>query len=178
MLSFTSKFFLYKINDLFHDISYIFTNKRRNIRQAFPWMQGELTSTEVGRVEKDKNQNIYNELGGQEGIAKAVKVFYTKVLRESSLAPFFEGVNMAQQESMMTAFLSSVSGWPKVYTGCDLRAAHARLVDRGLNASHFELVLSALSQTLDELGVKVGIRNVLVEHILMLKQEVLGIELG
>jgi hemoglobin len=45
-------------------------------------------------------------------------------------------------------------GGPHNYAGKDMRAAHARLVQAGLNDSHFDAVVELLGGTLKELGVK------------------------
>ena len=44
-------------------------------------------------------------------------------------------------------------GGPVKYDGKDLRQAHAHLVARGLNDSHFDAVAGHLQSTLKELGV-------------------------
>jgi hemoglobin len=46
-----------------------------------------------------------------------------------------------------------VFGGPNGYSGKDLRSAHAPLVERGLNDSHFGAVAGHLQATLEELGV-------------------------
>ena len=51
------------------------------------------------------------------------------------------------------AFLTMAFGGPKAYTGKDMRAAHAHLVARGLNDSHFNAVAENLKLTLEELKV-------------------------
>jgi len=44
-------------------------------------------------------------------------------------------------------------GGPNNYTGLDMRKAHARLVEQGLNDSHFDAVVEDLGATLKELKV-------------------------
>jgi hemoglobin len=44
-------------------------------------------------------------------------------------------------------------GGPNEYTGKDMRDAHAPLVEKGLNDSHFDAVATHLQNTLEELGV-------------------------
>jgi hemoglobin len=44
-------------------------------------------------------------------------------------------------------------GGPHNYSGKDMRTAHAHLVQKGLNDSHFDAVVELLGGTLAELGV-------------------------
>jgi hemoglobin len=60
---------------------------------------------------------------------------------------------MNQQIARQKAFLTMVFGGPVAYTGKDMRAAHARLVEMGLNDSHFDAVVELLGATLTELKV-------------------------
>ena len=61
---------------------------------------------------------------------------------------------MDRQRAMQTAFLTFAFGGPNAYEGKDLRAAHAHLVAKGLNDTHFDIILEHLGATLKELGVK------------------------
>ena len=65
----------------------------------------------------------------------------------------FEDVDMERQRGKQKAFLTMAFGGPHNYTGTDMRTAHAPLVARGLNDSHFDAVAENLSATLQELGV-------------------------
>ena len=97
--------------------------------------------------------SVYEQLGGEAAIAAAVDVFYDKVLADERVNGFFEGVDMNRQRAMQTAFLTFAFGGPNAYEGRDLRAAHAHLVARGLNDTHFDVILEHLGATLKELGV-------------------------
>jgi len=60
---------------------------------------------------------------------------------------------MKVQIGKQRAFLTMVFGGPTNYTGLDMRAGHAHLVERGLNDVHFDAVVENLANTLTELGV-------------------------
>lgn len=96
---------------------------------------------------------IYEQLGGAPAMDAAVDIFYRKVLADERIAKFFDGVDMARQAAKQKAFLTMVFGGPNAYTGKDMRAAHANLVLKGLNASHFDAVVENLGATLADLGV-------------------------
>ncbi len=97
--------------------------------------------------------SVYDEIGGAVAVDAAVDIFYRKVLTDSSISHFFDSVDMDDQAAKQKAFLTMAFGGPNEYTGKDMRAAHAGLVSRGLNDSHFDAVCGHLKSTLEELGV-------------------------
>jgi hemoglobin len=96
---------------------------------------------------------LYEQLGGQPAVEAAVDIFYRKVLSDDRISRFFEGVDMDKQRAKQKAFLTMAFGGPHNYTGKDMRVGHARLVQMGLNDSHFDAVVELLGATLAELGV-------------------------
>lgn len=96
---------------------------------------------------------IYDQIGGAAAVDAAVDIFYRKVLKDARIKKFFKGVDMNQQIAKQKAFLTMVFGGPVAYTGKDMRAAHVRLVQMGMNDSHFDAVVELLGATLTELKV-------------------------
>ena len=97
--------------------------------------------------------SLYQQLGGQPAVEAAVDLFYRKVLTDSRISRFFDGVDMDQQIAKQKAFLTMVFGGPAAYTGKDMRTGHERLLKMGLNDSHVDAVIENLGATLQELGV-------------------------
>jgi hemoglobin len=98
-------------------------------------------------------QSIYDQIGGEAAVDKAVDVFYRKVLSDDRINRFFETVDMDAQAAKQKAFITMALGGPNNYTGRDMRTAHQKLVKDGLNDSHFDAVVENLANTLLELGV-------------------------
>jgi hemoglobin len=98
--------------------------------------------------------SLFEQLGGQPAVEAAVDIFYRKVLADDRISHFFDDVDMDRQRGKQKAFLTMAFGGPHNYAGKDMRAAHARLVQAGLNDSHFDAVVELLGGTLKELGVK------------------------
>lgn len=87
----------------------------------------------------------------QQPMAAVTGAFYRKVLADDLLAPYFAGVDMELQASMLAQFLARAFGGPDAYQGRDLRSAHANLA--GVGDVHFDRVVSYLAATLREFGV-------------------------
>lgn len=98
-------------------------------------------------------QSLYQKIGGDAAVDAAVDIFYRKVLADDRINKFFEGVDMDRQAAKQKAFLTMAFGGPHNYTGKDMRLGHAHLVEKGLNASHFDAVMENLGATLQELNV-------------------------
>lgn len=99
------------------------------------------------------SKTLYERIGGDAAVNAAVDIFYRKVLADSRINRFFEGVDMERQAAKQKAFLTMAFGGPHNYTGKDMRAGHAHLVKNGLNDSHFDAVIENLGATLKELNV-------------------------
>jgi hemoglobin len=97
--------------------------------------------------------SLYERLGGENAVNAAVELFYRKVLADGRLARFFDGVDMESQIAKQKSFLAMAFGGPNSYTGLDMRNAHKRLVEKGLNDSHVDAVIEDLASTLRQLAV-------------------------
>lgn len=104
-------------------------------------------------TQNTQNTSLYERLGGEAAVDAAVTIFYRKVIADSRINHFFVGVDMEKQAAKQKAFLTMAFGGPHNYTGLDMRRGHARLVEMGLNDSHFDAVLENLGATLRELNV-------------------------
>jgi hemoglobin len=105
------------------------------------------------REDQEKMSSLYDRLGGEKAVNAAVENFYRRVLSDGRIARFFEGVDMDSQIAKQKSFLIMAFGGPNKYTGADMRNAHKKLVDKGLNDSHVDAVIENLNTTLRELGV-------------------------
>lgn len=99
------------------------------------------------------SETLYDRIGGEAAVNAAVDLFYRKVMADDRISMFFDGIDMEKQHAKQKAFLTFAFGGPNNYTGKDMRDAHAHLVAKGLNDSHFDAVMENLGATLTELGV-------------------------
>lgn len=96
---------------------------------------------------------LFEQIGGKDAVNAAVDVFYKKVLADDRINKFFEGVDMNAQRRKQILFLTYAFGGYNSYDGKNMRDAHAKLVEQGLNDSHFDAVVENLGSTLKELSV-------------------------
>jgi len=118
--------------------------------------------------------SIYQKIGGEAAMNAAVDIFYRKVLSDDTISSFFDDVDMGGQREKQKALLTMVFGGPNEYTGKDLRTAHAKLVDQGLNAAHFDAVAGHLQDTLSELDVPENIAGEIMATAASTKSDALN----
>jgi len=97
--------------------------------------------------------SLYEELGGEAAVDAAVDIFYRHVLSDDRIAHWFDDIDMEKQAAKQKAFMTMAFGGPHHYSGKDMRSAHAPLVARGLNDTHFDAVAENLQKSLLELNV-------------------------
>ena len=118
--------------------------------------------------------SLFDRLGGEAAIEAAVVGFYERVMSDPTLAPFFDGLDMGAQIKKQISFMTMAFAGPNRYTGRDLRTAHAKLVDRGLNDSHFDSIQIHLRETLEELGVDPATVGEIAGIVETTRRDVLG----
>jgi len=98
-------------------------------------------------------ENLYDLIGGHKTIKAATQRFYERILEDETLGPFFARTDMAHLRSRQAMFISMLLGG-SVYTGKDIRVAHASSRGRGLTEAHFDLFLQHFRAALEEAGVE------------------------
>ncbi|MGF7237479.1 MAG: group I truncated hemoglobin [Frankia sp.] len=93
---------------------------------------------------------IYESIGGAAAVQAAVDDFYTRLLDDPKLAPFFAEADLRRLKTHQRAFIAAAVGGPELYAGRDMTAAHAGL---GISDADFDAVVGHLVDTLSGLGV-------------------------
>lgn len=115
------------------------------------------------------NATLYERLGGDVAIRRAVEVFYQKVLGDARLAPFFKNIDLDRLYRHQAAFLSQVTGGPKMYSGRGMAQAHARLA---ITQRDFDAVAYHLTETLHELNAPEEVIGELVSAVASLSPQI------
>lgn len=99
------------------------------------------------------DKSLFEQIGGEAAVDAAVDIFYRRVLKDQRISRFFDKTDMDKQAVKQKAFLTMAFGGPNNYSGTDMRTAHAKFVEMGLDDSHFDAVVEDLAATLQELNV-------------------------
>ena len=98
----------------------------------------------------DKQQTLYERVGGEQTISDLIHEFYDRVLADLELKPFFEKTSMDKLRRMQREFFSAALDGPITYTGRPLGYVHH---GRGITKHHFALYVGHLIDTLRDHGI-------------------------
>lgn len=124
-------------------------------------------------VAEPVKKTLYDRLGGAPAIDAAVDKFYAKVLDDKRVNFWFEKTNMPHQVKQQKAFLTGALGGPNEYKGRTMDRAHAKLVKKGLNDSHFDAIAEILQNTLLEMGVDKDLVAEVIAGVAVLRDQIL-----
>uniref|UniRef100_A0A7S2EGC6 Globin family profile domain-containing protein n=1 Tax=Ditylum brightwellii TaxID=49249 RepID=A0A7S2EGC6_9STRA len=118
--------------------------------------QGAAKAKEAEKDEEKKSEEfLLHRLGGDDALEAAVDEFYDRLLADTSLAQFFDGIAMDNLKDHQRKFLRLA--FTKIPESVDveklLMDKHALLFEMGLNATHFDSVAGHFVGTLQHLGV-------------------------
>ena len=113
--------------------------------------------------------SIYEEIGGAPALAAAVDDFYVRVLADTELAGYFEGVDLGRLKAHQRSFLAAAVGGSEIYAGRPMKEAHARLA---ITQKHFDRVVGHLVDTLTELSVPAEIIGEIGSKLIPLQEQI------
>ena len=119
----------------------------------------------------DRQNSLYQKLGGKGAISAVVDAFYVKVLADARIKDFFADINMEKQHRKQKEFLSAAFGGPIAWTGKDMRKAHSNIT---LTEAHFNAVAENLVATLNDFKIKQELIDQVVAIALSVKNDVLN----
>lgn len=105
---------------------------------------------------------LYDRLGGEPAVGAVVNEFYNRVLADERVAHHFDDVDMVDQRSHQTKFLSGVTGGPMQYEGDDMRTAHETM---GVTGAEFDAIAGHLDGALRGFDVADADREAVMETV-------------
>jgi len=119
----------------------------------------------------DKEESLYQKLGGETGVAKLISAFYIRVLEDTELSPFFKNVSIEALKRMQQDFFAMALGETTDYKGRSLAEAHH---GRGIHPKHVGLFVQHLLATLRDNGVSEEHVDQVISHIDVHTNEITG----
>ncbi len=117
-------------------------------------------------TENTPGESLIDAVGGQAGIDRLVGALYFQILNDPRVSAFFDDAPIERILAHQKRFLAVALGGKTDYDGRSLAEAHADLVARrGLNETHFDVVVEHLETTLWELSVPERVTRQVVERV-------------
>lgn len=112
---------------------------------------------------------IYEAIGGASALAAAVEDFYARVLADSELDGYFEGVDLERLKAHQRSFLAAALGGSEIYAGRSMKDAHAGLT---IAQKHFDRVVGHLVDTLNALAVPADVIGEIGGKLIPLQEQI------
>lgn len=106
--------------------------------------------------------SLFERVGGAEGVEQLVERFYTRVLGDPQLRPYFDNVAMDKLRRMQFEFFSAALGGPIRYGGRPVIHAHQ---GRGITRQHFQAFVEHLFETMKDYALDDGERYAIIARI-------------
>jgi hemoglobin len=125
-------------------------------------------------VAPPKSNALYLSLGGYDAIAALTDDFIGRMLKDSTLAPFFAGLTKPELQrirQMVVDQLCAATGGPCVYVGRDMKEVHAKL---SITAADWQEAVRDLNASLDKFGIGRSDRNQLLAIVRTLEADIVS----
>jgi truncated hemoglobin YjbI len=117
---------------------------------------------------------LFERIGGEAAVKKAVAMLYNRLLSDPKLSYFFADIDIDTLRHSQMGFVMLAFGSPEVKQKFNLREKHARLIPKGLNDKHFDLVAMHFKEVLKELKVPAPLIDEAVAIVETTRNEVLN----
>ena len=119
----------------------------------------------------DSKASLYERIGGSEAIAGMVASFYSKVIADPNLRPYFDHAVLDKLKHMQIEFFSAALDGPIRYTGRLVANAHHGL---GVTRQHFQFFVEHLFETLADYPLSEQDRYEIISRINTYADDVIG----
>lgn len=115
--------------------------------------------------------SLYDELGGEHGIAAIVDGLIHNVAADERIRHHFRGIHVAGFRDRLETHFCDVAGGPCEWTGRSMREAHENL---GIHPAAFNALVEALIDAMDDLAIGQGAQNAFLARLAPMQSEVVS----
>jgi hemoglobin len=120
-------------------------------------------SAQVGK------RSLYDRLGGYTAISAVVDDFVANVAADKRINKFFAKANVPRLKARLTDQLCQASGGPCVYTGADMKTAHAGM---GIRNKDFDALVQDLVKSLNKFKVPAAEQKEIASVLLPMRKDI------
>lgn len=119
-----------------------------------------------------QEKSLYQRLGGYDAIAAVTDDLIARLVQDKKLSEYFVGLSTSSKKRLrqhLVDFLCQISGGPCVYTGRDMKTAHAGL---GLDEEDWKIFVKLANETFDKFKVPERERNEVITALSGMKKDI------
>jgi hemoglobin len=116
-----------------------------------------------------QTRTLYDRLGGYPAISAVVDDFVKNVAADKRINKFFAHANIGRLKARLVEQICQGSGGPCIYTGRDMRSAHAGM---GIQGRHFNALVQDLGKSLNKFRVPAREQKELVAILAPMKKDI------
>src|SRR5262245_12522007 len=114
-------------------------------------------------------KSLYERLGGYNAIVAVVDDFVANVAADKRINKFFAKANVGRLKARLVEQICQGTGGPCVYTGRDMRSAHAGM---GVQGKHFDALVEDLGKSLNKFKVPAREQKELVAILAPMRKDI------
>jgi hemoglobin len=114
-------------------------------------------------------RSLYDRLGGYSAISAVVDDFVANVAADKRINKFFAKANVPRLKARLVEQLCQASGGPCVYTGADMKTAHAGM---GVRNQDFNALVQDLVKSLNKFKVPKAEQKEIASVLLPMRKDI------
>jgi hemoglobin len=126
-------------------------------------------ATATGAAAQMMQKSLYERLGGTPAIVAVVDDFVGNVAADRRINKFFARTDIPRLKYMLVQQICQGTGGPCIYTGRDMKTAHAGL---GIGGRHFGALVQDLGKTLNKFRVPAREQKELVAVLAPMRKDI------
>ena len=115
------------------------------------------------------DDRVYQAWGGKPGIRAVMEDFFTRLLADPRMRPFFKDTNRGHLVAQLTEQLCQEAGGPCTYDGPPMGAVHESL---DIGRSDFNALVEVLQQSMDAKGIPFAAQNGMLARLAPMHRQI------
>ena len=116
---------------------------------------------------------LYEQLGGEPGLAALVDAFLHELARDPDAAPHFRGADIGRFRAQLTLHLCETFDGPCRYEGAPLAEVHRGM---RIRQREFNAVVEDLVRAMEARGIATPVQNRVLARLAPLREQVVGLD--
>lgn len=125
----------------------------------------------AGCANQPASDDLYQRLGGTEGITRIVDNLLYEIAEDDQVRPLFARTDIERFREKLIEQLCSLSGGPCRYTGDSMRETHRGM---DISSARFNSLVSDLIEAMERARVPVSAQNALLQRLAPMRGEIMN----